>query len=145
MTTTSMTIITTMTSMSIIITITTTTMTTSMSIITITVLTAPAAATTMTTSIIITTLTRCLRAGAQRLPRPYTRGDKALLSKLFPTRRSTAWYSVQRASLPARTASGYTSIMFPALPDVRHGSAATTGRLCVIGSKLEEACQSCSA
>ena len=139
-----------------------TTMSTNMStsITMSTVRTAPAAAmttsmsitTTMTTSTIITTttatavavtimtttLTRCSPPGARKRPTKYTEAElTAALTALGDVTLGT----VLRAKGIVPCADGGEWLHFdyvPGAPEIRRGSADYTGRLCVIGSELDE-------
>lgn len=139
------TIMTTMTRMSITAITITIMMTTRRTIIAaiITIMTTMMRTTTSTTAAIITiitatTPTRSSRAGGVETPKKFT--EEEIRNALAALDNGETYGIVLRAKGIVPTADG-TWLHFDHVPgeiDVRTGTAAVTGRLCVIGSKLDE-------
>lgn len=93
--------------------------------------------TTITTT--ATTLTRCSSAGAEETHKKYT---KAEIERCLKALEDTEKYGIiLRAKGYVASAEGERWIHFdyvPGEPDIRDGCAMVTGRICVIGSRLNE-------
>ncbi len=111
-------------------------MTTSMSITMTTVRTAHAAATTMTT-IIITMRMRCLQAGAKETAKKFTTDE---IKEKLHALEDGSYGMILRAKgmVPAEDGTWIYFDYVPGESDIRSGAAQVTGKLCVIGSKIDE-------